>query len=417
MSGSKMNNPQLLSVDQAKEKLLGEFSPKEPIPMNVKKANGYVLAEKIFAPINLPPFDNSSMDGFAVRALDTKNASNENPIRLQVIEDIPAGKAPKKALREGQTSRIMTGAPLPQNADAIVPVESTSLSNRYYEQSLPETIEIFLSVKKGDYVRPTSEDISIGEELFQSKHLLKPHDLGFIAGVGIETVHVFPPPRIALISSGNEIIKAGRSLKPGQIYDINSISILNLLQSYGAEVIELGTAKDSYPKIKRLFDKAVEKGVDLIVSTAGVSLGVYDYVKQVLEENGKLDFWRINMRPGKPLTFGSYQNVPFLGLPGNPVSAYVGSRVFLKPIIRKFVGLDTGEEYFETITTEDIVSDGRESYLRVLVEKTAQGTQASLAKHQGSGNMFSLVCANALLIVPAGVKSLPKGSRVKYIQI
>jgi len=412
-----MNNEKLLTVAKAKDLFLKEFQTKKPIQINVKNANGYVLAENICSPINLPPFDNSSMDGFAVRSIDTETASEANPIRLRVVEDIPAGRYPKIAIQKNETSRIMTGAPLPKNADAVVPVEYTNFSDRYNEQLLPEIIEIFISVRKNDYVRPIGQDNIKGEQILKIGHVLKPHDLGFISGMGIKSVEVFPSPKIALLSSGDEIIKAGRTLKPGQIYDINSISIMTLLQSYGAEVLELGTAKDDYHEIKKLFNKAVSLGTDLIVSTAGVSLGVYDYVKQVLEENGQLNFWKVNMRPGKPLTYGHYQQIPFLGLPGNPVSAYVGSRIFLKPIIHKFLGLETQEEYFETTVAEDIESDGRESYLRVLIEKSDKGSIASLAKHQGSGNMFSLVCANALLIVPAGVKSLPKGSKGKYIQI
>jgi molybdopterin molybdotransferase len=260
-------------------------------------------------------------------------------------------------------------------------------------------------------------DVIKGEKLFEKGHYLKPHDLGFISGLGIDFVKIFPSPKIALFSSGNEIVNPGKQLLPGQIFYINSVSILNLLQSFGAKVIELGTAKDNYAKIKKLFEKAVDLDVDLIVSTAGVSMGAYDYVKQVLEDNGQLNFWKVNMRPGKPLTFGKYNHVPFLGLPGNPVSAYVGSRIFLKPIIQKIMGMHTNEELFDTTVNEDIESDGRESYLRVLVEHNNGESKATLAKHQGSGNMFSLVCANALLIVPAGVKSLPKGSNAKYIPI
>lgn len=407
----------LLSVDQVKKLLLEEFQTKPPISVKVKKGFGTILAEDIYSPMDLPPFDNSSMDGFAVRSLDTKNITKERPLTLKVIEDIPAGRNPKKPIQNHQTSRIMTGAPLPPNADAVIPVELSSFSDRYNEQILPKTVEVYQAFNKGDNVRTKGMDVFKGEKLFEKGHLLKSHDLGFISGLGIDSIKIYPPPKIALFSSGNEIVKAGKQLKPGQIFDINSISILNLLQSFGAEVIELGTAKDNYVKIKKLFEKAVDLNVDLIVSTAGVSMGAYDYVKQVLEDNGQLNFWKVNMRPGKPLTFGKYDNVPFLGLPGNPVSAYVGSRIFIKPIIQKILGKKTYEELFDTIVNEDIESDGRESYLRVLIEYKNGERKATLAKHQGSGNMFSLVCANALLIVPAGVKSLPKGSNAKYIPI
>jgi len=410
-----MNN--LISVDHAKKLLLAEFQTKQPVQIATKKGNGLVLAEEIISPIDLPLFNNSSMDGFAVQSFDTINASKENPLILKVIEDIPAGRNPKKPIQSCQTSRIMTGAMLPPNADAIIPVELTSFSDRYNEQILPKTVEVYQSFKIGDNVRTKGMDVIKGEKLFDKGHHLKPHDLGFISGLGIDIIKVYPRPKIALFSSGNEIVKAGKILKPGQIFDINSISILSLLQSFGAIVVDLGTVKDNYERVKNIFDKSVSKDVDLIVSTAGVSMGAYDFVKKVLEDYGQLDFWKVNMRPGKPLTFGKFNKTPFVGLPGNPVSAYVGSRIFVKPIVQKLMGIQTDEELFDTVVNENIESDGRESYLRVLIDYRNGESRANLAKHQGSGNMYSLVCANALLIVPAGVKSLPKGSNAKYIPI
>jgi molybdopterin molybdotransferase len=407
----------LLSVQEAKIKILNQIKEKNSEIFPLELANGLVLADKINAPMDLPPFNNSSMDGFAVVAEDTLGANAMNPVRLRVIEDIPAGYAPVKQLHPGETSRIMTGAPTPIGANAVIPVESTNFSKRYSEQDLPETVEIYREIRPGDYIRPKGQDLSKGTALFEPGRILRPQDLGLLSGLGLSEVNVHPPANIALISSGDEIIKPGYKLKPGKIYDMNSVSIRALLQSFGANVIEFGITQDDYQDVYRTLENTRESGVDLIVSTAGVSVGVYDYINRVLEDHGEIDFWRVNMRPGKPLLFGKYGKIPFVGLPGNPVSAFVSSRIFLKSVIYKFAGKDTSETYFDTILDEDMESDGRESYLRVSVTKKENFFHANLCHHQGSGNIYSLVCSNALLIMPAGVKSLPKGSITKFLEI
>jgi molybdopterin molybdotransferase len=413
---TKLDNP-LISVETAKLKILEKIEVKSPETYPLHRANGLVLAGGINAPMDLPPFNNSSMDGFAVLAEDTSGANKLKPIRLQVIEDIPAGHSPNKQIHSGETSRIMTGAPLPSGANAVIPVENTNFSERYSEQDLPEFIEIYREVFSSDYVRPKGQDLSKGTALFDQGHVLRPQDLGLLSGLGLSDVSIHPQPNIALISSGDEIIKPGNKLEAGKIYDMNSISIRTLLQSFGANVIDVGIAKDDYEDVFRTLEKTREIGVDLIVSTAGVSVGVFDYINRVLEDHGEIDFWRINMRPGKPLLFGRYGEIPFVGLPGNPVSAFVSSRIFLKPVIKKFAGKDTSEKYFDTFVDEDMESDGRETYLRVSVSKKEQNFHAVLSQHQGSGNIYSLVCSNALLIMPAGVKSLPKGSTTKFMEI
>lgn len=414
-----MENQTLLSVTEAKQRILSQFEPKNPIRIELRDALGCVLATDINAPMDSPPFDNSSMDGFAVKAQDCGHADPNHPVHLAVVADIPAGRKPQVNIERGQAARIMTGAQLPAGADAVIPVELTSVSDRYNRTELPESVEIYQTAQPGQNVRPAGQDIRQGQVVLKSGHLLKPHDLGFLAGMGITHIYSFPKPTIALFSSGDELVSPGQTLGDGQVYDINSLSISLLLQSFGANVLELGVAADTYSAVQALLQKAVEMHADMIVSTAGVSLGVYDFVKQVVTENGSLNFWKVNMRPGKPLTFGSFgnQNIPFIGLPGNPVSAYVSSRIFIRPIIYKLLGRAFTETLGEAVLGEEVHSDGRESYLRVeLVEKDGL-PYAKLAQHQGSGNMYSLVCANALLIIPAGVKSLAKGSRAKIISI
>ena len=412
-----MNNDRLLSVSEAKDNILANFQSRQPQNIELDEANGLVLASEVFAAMDLPPFNNSSMDGFAVIAADTKSASLEAPVELQVVEDIPAGYAPVRKLNRGEAARIMTGAPTPDGADAVVPVEDTNFSDRYAQQSLPEKVEVYRTVHSGDYIRPKGQDLSKGSALFNSGHMLRPQDLGLLSGLGVSEVSVHPKPNIALISSGDEITKPGNPLEPGKIYDMNSIAIKSLLQTYGANVIEFGVAKDNYEDVHRTLEKAELAEIDLIVSTAGVSVGVYDYVNRVLEDFGEINFWKVNMRPGKPLLFGRYKKTPFVGLPGNPVSAFVGTRIFLKSAIQKLSGSDTTETYFEAMLDQNVASDGRESYLRAIVTKKGRQYHAVLAQHQGSGNIYSLVCANALLIIPAGVKSLAKGSVTKFITI
>ncbi len=413
-----MQNTPLLSVAEAKSKILETISVSATISLETKKANGYVLASDIFTQIDLPPFHNSSMDGYAVRAADIERADGSQPITLKVIEDIPAGYHPKHKVQKDQASRIMTGAELPEGADAVVPVEFTNYANKYAVIELPRQIDIFKKVAPGDYVRPKGQDIQKGTKIFSKGHFLRPQDLGLISGVGIEKISVYNRPKIVLISSGDEIVTAGQPLKPGQIYDINSVSINTLLTSFGAEVIDLGIAKDTRKSVDDLLEKAISSHADLIVSTAGVSVGVFDHIREAITENGNINFWRVNIRPGKPLVFGSYQSIPFFGIPGNPVSAFIISLIFLKPVIQKMIGLQIAEtEYQQAILLEDIQSDGRESYLRGIVQKQGAAYEAKLTGHQGSGNIFSLVSANALLVIPPGVKSLPKGSQVNFIAL
>lgn len=408
---------QLLSVEEAKEILLNRFLQKEDSVIPLVDALNKILSQDIYASINLPPFDNSSMDGFAVLSEDVNNASLDHPKKLNIVEDIAAGYSPKHSLDQGQSSRIMTGAPLPEGADAVVPVEFTNFSDRYSQKALPTEILIYKPVKKGDYLRPEGQDIHKGEKIFSQGHKLRPQDLGFLSAQGIAEIAVVKKPKIALLSSGDELLNPGEELIPGKIYNSNTIAIKSLLESFGAQVIDLGIAKDDYDEVKSKFKFVEGLNVDLFVSTAGVSVGVYDFIRDVILEQGTLNFWKVNMRPGKPLTFGEYKNIPFIGLPGNPVSAYVSTLVFIKPVINKLLGINEEVRFFTALLDEDIESDGRESYLRTIIDNHAGNYHAKLAEHQGSGNIFSLVCANALLIIPAGVKSLPKGNPVNFFWI
>jgi molybdopterin molybdotransferase len=228
--------------------------------------------------------------------------------------------------------------------------------------------------------------------------------------LGVAEVPIYGRPRVALLSSGDELIPVDEPLRPGKIRDSNTYTLAALIDEAGAEVVRLGIAADRRESVEGLLANAAAQKVDLILSSAGVSVGAFDFIKDVVEAQGELNFWRVNMRPGKPLAFGRYKNIPFIGLPGNPVSAFVGFEVFVRPALERLSGLEAASRPRVRVRlAEDVSSDGRESYLRVNVREESGILSAYLAGHQGSGNLLSIVQANALLIIPAGVKSLAAG--------
>jgi molybdopterin molybdotransferase len=285
--------------------------------------------------------------------------------------------------------------------------------NKQFEQDLPENVRIYQPVSKGDYIRPRGQDIQSGDILLTPGRSLKPQDIGLLAMMGIREVKVFHRPRIAMISTGDELIPIESPLQIGKIHDSNAYTLSAQIFRDGGIPYYLGISQDRKDSVKKLLDQAFELDVDLIVSSAGVSVGAFDFVREVVEQNGELGFWKVNIRPGRPLVFGHYRGVPFIGLPGNPVSAFVGYEVFIKPVIQKLAGMKIQpRETVRVVLTEAIESDGRESYLRGYVEKRQEGLIAKLIGHQGSGNLLSLVRSNALLIIPSEVKSLPSGAEI-----
>ena len=403
----------LLSVAEARERILTHFQPVAAESLPLVECAFRVLARDVSASTDLPLFDNSSMDGFAMRAADVAGAAPDSARTLRVVADIPAGATPTISLAEGQAARIMTGAPLPQGADAVLPVEDTDFQNRSAGLPAPEFVQTFQAVKAGDNVRPRGMDIRAGEAVLQAGHLLKPQDLGVLAMLGEAQVRVYRRPRAALLSSGDELLAVDAPLESGKIRDSNSYTLAALVENAGAEVVRLGVAADQREAVEALVEQAAALQVDLILSSAGVSVGAFDYVKEVIESNGKLDFWRVNMRPGKPLAFGEYRGIPFIGLPGNPVSAFVGFEVFVRPALGRLGGLKTADRPRVRVRLgEAVESDGRESYLRAEIREENGLLTAYLSGHQGSGNLLSLVRANALLIIPAGVKSAPANQEV-----
>jgi molybdopterin molybdotransferase len=403
----------MLSVSEARERILSQFQPVKNETLPLADTLHRVLAQSVNAADDLPNFDNSSMDGFAVRASDVTGAAPESPRRLRVVADIPAGSSPTILLAPGEAARIMTGAQMPEGGDAVVPVENTDFESRDAGTQAPEVVAIHKAAAVGENVRRRGMDLHAGDLVLEAGRLLKPQDLGLLAMLGVSSVTVYHKPRVALLSSGDELIDPNAPLEKGKIRDSNSYTLAALIESAGAQVLRLGVARDNYESVHHLFERAVYLRVDLILSSAGVSVGAFDFVKQVIEDSGKMDFWRVNMRPGKPVAFGEYKGIPVIGLPGNPVSAFVGFEVFVRPAIQKLGGhLQASRQVVRVRCEEDVVSDGRESYLRGEVREVDGSLIARLTGHQGSGNLFSLVQANALLIIPAGVKCVPAGQEI-----
>jgi molybdopterin molybdotransferase len=406
-------NP-LLDVSEARLRLLSHFSTLEVIEIPLADGVARVLGKSIFAPISLPPFNNSAMDGFAVKSKDTEGAARSRPIELEVIADIPAGKAADIQIQSNQCARIMTGAVIPFGADAVIPVEETDFGIRNAGVEAPEKVQLFQFVQPGENVRYSGEDMQKGEKVMEAGHVLRPQDVGLLSMLGVSKLSVSRKPRVAIFSSGDELIPVEEPLTPGKIHDANIYTLKGLVELSGSEAIDLGIAADEPGEVQAILQKAHESDVDLILSSAGVSVGALDFVRNVIEQEGEIEFWRVNMRPGKPFAFGYYQKTPFIGLPGNPVSAFVGFEVFVRPALLKMQGRrEWLRSDIEARVMEDIHSDGRESYLRAVVSKTDGEFIARLTGHQGSGNLHSLVQANALLLIPSGVKSVPSGARLK----
>lgn len=351
------------------------------------------------------------MDGYAVRHQEAGGAGPGREVRLPVSMDIPAGSGLPGPLTPGTAARIMTGAPMPPGADAVVPVEDTN-DRRDRMGGTPAEVAIRVAPAPGQYVRPVGQDVRAGEVVMPTGTVVGPAALGVLAALGYSQVTVYRQPRVALFSTGDELRQVGEPLGPGQIRDVNSYTLAAAAEHYGAQVLGLGIVPDRLKVVQAVLAAAAEQGADLVLSSAGVSVGAYDVVKAAVETAGGLQFWRVRMRPGKPLAFGRVHGVPFFGLPGNPVSALMTFEVFVRPSLLKLAGRRHWDKLAITAAlAEPVRSDGRESYLRVVVTRRGEAYVARPAGDQGSAVLSSLVRANGLLILPEGVTEARAGER------
>lgn len=404
----------MLSVAEALVRVLDDFQSLSSELVSPENVVGRVLAESISSTIDLPPFANSSMDGYAVRADDVRAAAEHSPVSLKVVSDIPAGTNPTLRIEQGSAARIMTGAKLPPGADAVVPVEATDNAQAAIGGVTPGRVSIFESVEVGSYIRSIGEDVRAGETIFKAGAIIRPYDVGALAALGVQRARVVRRPRVAIFSTGDELVSMDQTPGPGQIRDINTHALSALIKKYGGEPMMMGVLRDDVDVVHRILMTAVEQKADVIISSAGVSVGAYDVVKSAVERDGSLNFWKVKMRPGKPLAYGNVCGVPFFGLPGNPVSAIVGFEIFVRPALLKLGGRSHFEKpILNVVVSETLHSDGRETYLRAIVTRDGDHYIARSAGGQGSNIVSALTRANALLIIPEDVPEVKAGERLK----
>jgi molybdopterin molybdotransferase len=415
----------MLSVEEALERILGEFHPLEPERVPILDTLGRVLAEDVYAGEDIPPYANSSMDGYAVQAADTACASRQAPRRLRVIADLAAGYVSEMEVVPGTAIRIMTGAPIPSGADAIVRVEDT--------QAQGEWVDVFVKVPAGLYIRPAGEDVRQGELVLQRGMTIRPPEIGMLATLGHPAVLVYRRPRVAILATGDEVVEIDAPLAPGKIRNANSYSNAAQVLQCGGIPIMLGIARDRVQELTEKIRAGLAQGVDLFLTSGGVSVGDFDVVKDVLAAQGEINFWRVRMKPGKPMAFGrlslrvstpganmdvlihGISPVPVLGLPGNPVSVMVAFEMFVRPAILKMLGMTA----LARPTVEAVLMDGvkdkdeRRHYLRARVEQQEGEYRAYLTGEQGSGILSSMVKANALVVIPEEWTCASAGARVQ----
>lgn len=399
-----------MSVDEALERILASVWRLPGEAVAVEQTLNRVLAGDLRAEINLPPFANSSMDGYAVRASDVGGATPDQPARLQVAFDLPAGVVASRALLPGEAARIMTGAPLPEGADAVVPVEQTDSRFDVGEGApLPAQVQVFKPVGVGDYVRPAGEDIAAGQTILHAGTVVRAAEIGVLAALGQANVRVVRQPRVAILSTGDELVSVDAPLTPGKIRDSNSYTLAALIATYGGAAVRLPPARDTLEDVRRVFHEALDAAPDVVLSSAGVSVGAFDVVRAVLDELGEVNFWRVNLRPGKPLAYGHVRGIPFFGLPGNPVSAMVTFDVFVRPVLLRLGGRPDAWPIIRAVVGEDLASDGRRSYLRVTLSRVDGRWVARSTGTQSSGALSSMLLADGLLIVPEGMRQVHAG--------
>lgn len=408
----------VLSVEEAQERILRAFRPLETERVDLFQALDRVLAEDIQADMNIPPLDNTAMDGYAVRAADTAAASVDHPVLLKVIYDLAAGYVTDLRVEPGTAIRIMTGAPIPDGADAVVPFEETSegQGGSHGSESRGQ-VQVLKAARKGANIRPAGEDVHLGETVLRKGSVVRPAEVGLLASVGRPSVLVHRRPRVAILATGDELVGVDQVPGPGQIRNSNNYTVAAAVLRYGGIPLMLGIARDNIPDLTAKIQAGLQQQPDLFITSGGVSTGDFDVVKNVLAAEGEIDFWRVRMKPGKPLAFGSLHGVPHLGLPGNPVSSLVSFELFARPALL----LMQGKTRLDKPTVEATLLDGvrhkddRRHYMRVIVEKRGSEYVARLTGEQGSGILTSVTKANGLAIAPEEMSSVAPGTRLQVM--
>ncbi len=402
--------PPLLTVAQARDRILARIAVLDAQDTPLMEARGRVLADDVSSDRDVPPFTNSAMDGYAVRAGDTSPASAAEPVRLEVLGEIRAGVAPPTSVRLSTALRIMTGAVMPEGADAVVRVEDTAERDG-------RVVDIRVAVEPGTSVRQAGSDIRRGDRVAERGRIVTPGLIGVLASTGLTTVRTIRRPRVTVLTTGDELRDAGESLGPGQITNTNRYTLRAALEEAGAEVVDARVARDVREELVARLQSAA--GTDLIVSTGGVSMGAYDLVRALLEEQGAVDFWQVALRPGKPLMVGTVEGKPLIGLPGNPVSSLVGVELFVRPAVLKMQGrTDLERPRIAAITDVALANPPHlEQYFRGIARRDGDQIRVRLTGDQGSHVLRSMADANCLIVVPLGTSEVAAGKPVEIIPL
>ena len=385
----------MLSVEEARQQMLNTIPVLPTEKRDILNCVGYVLAEALYAAENIPPFDNSAMDGFAVRAADVQGATEATPAVLSVVETIAAGAAPAKQVATGQAARIMTGAMMPEGADAVVMQEVTERQSG--------KVKVFEAVAESENVRFTGESVAKTEQVMATGKHLRPPEVSMLASLNCDSVNVYRKPTVAIVSTGDELTPLGEPLAPGKIRDSNRYGLYAQVEEAGGIPIDMGIAPDDATETERIF-RAALANADALITSGGVSVGEHDVVKNVLERLGEINFWRVAMKPGKPQAYGIADGKPIFGLPGNPVSSLVVFELFVRPALLKMAGHTALlRPTFKATLAEPLTNkDGRVNYMRAILKAAPGGYTAETTGPQGSGILHSLVLANGLITIPAG---------------
>ncbi|MFI9105712.1 gephyrin-like molybdotransferase Glp [Streptomyces fildesensis] len=420
------------SVSEHLDNILGQLSPLESIELQLLDAQGCVLVEDVTVPVALPPFDNSSMDGYAVRTADTDGATDAHPAVLTVIGDVAAGSDHLPTVGPGQAARIMTGAPLPPGAEAVVPVEwtdagtgggpaTTMRSHSSDPAGASGEVRVHRPVEARQYVRARGSDVAAGELALAAGTILGPPQIGLLAAIGRGSVRVRPRPRVVVMSTGSELVQPGEELSPGRIHDSNSFALTAAARDAGAIAYRVGAVADDVETLRATIEDQLIRA-DIIVTSGGVSVGAYDVVKEALasieDDESRVDFRKLAMQPGKPQGFGRIgpDRIPLLALPGNPVSAYVSFELFVRPAIRTLMGAGAVHREVVRALCDTAIESSPEGKRQFLRGRYANGTVTPVGG-SASHLVRSLAHANALIVVPEDTTSVDKGTEVDVIRL
>src|SRR3989338_96877 len=416
----------MIKVRQAREIILKNISPvKESELLNLDFCSGRISAVDLRSKENIPPFDNSAMDGFAIQAGDSIGIGPKDPKAFEVIADLAAGYTTVKRVGNNQAIRIMTGAPIPKGADSVVMVEYSQKVSKcpclpagrkrqVSSRKKEEYVRIFREVKRGENVRYAGEDVKKGELVIKRGALLKSGHIGMLASLVISTVKVLRKPKVAILATGDEMVEIKQKLAPGKIRNSNAYSLYSQVLRAGAFPVLLGIARDRKEDLRSKIGKGLK--ADMLLVSGGISVGDYDFVKDVLKDLGTvMKFWRVAMKPGKPLAFGMIKKIPVFGLPGNPVSSMVSFEQFVRPALLKMAGArEIFRFHLPAIFRESFKKKkGLRYFLRVVLENKNGALYASLTGAEGSGILKSMVLANGIMELPEELENLRQGDTAK----